>query len=250
MAQTVPFSAYLGPVRTGQAIGYTVYAMDGATVVSAFTTTNVVERPAGSGDFHVNGGVSVPDAGGYIAVGTSGNEIKRVGVDPASSINSETITDALDQYDVATSADIAALATTHTVTVISAVVGNEIKFYRGDTWAFTMTLPFSLDSYEAVALVVKEGEKTEDSAAALYLRSDTGLRAIAGAAATDSSKGTLEVDGTELTINVQMSETVKVTDKDYTWWLKVFDATTTPDEGYTRATGPWKVEPYGLRAIA
>jgi hypothetical protein len=87
MTQIVPVSAYLGPARTGQAIGYRVLALDGTTLYSAFTTTGVVESPAGSGDFHVNGGVVVPDAGGYIVVGLSGTDIKRAGVDPVVSLS-------------------------------------------------------------------------------------------------------------------------------------------------------------------
>jgi len=81
MTQTVMLSASLGVARSGQAIGYRVLNPN-RTQYSAFTTTGVVENPAGSGDFHVSGGVVVPDAGGYIVVGISGTDYKEAAVDP------------------------------------------------------------------------------------------------------------------------------------------------------------------------
>lgn len=81
--QIVPADALLGPVYTGQAIGYRVLALDRTTVHSPFTTDDVEENPASSGEFHVSGGVSVPDEGGYIVWGTSGTDVIEVGIDSA-----------------------------------------------------------------------------------------------------------------------------------------------------------------------
>ena len=111
-------------------------------------------------------------------------------------------------------------------------------------------MTFALTAYEAVAFVVKSGPSVADAAATLYVRSDTGLQSIAGAVAADASKGSLTVDSaTEFSVLVDMT-TTNVTPNNYTWWLKVFDTTATPDEGYTRATGKFMIKDYGLRATA
>jgi hypothetical protein len=83
MAQSVPFDAYLGAGKTGLAIGATIYLLDGSTVATAFATTGFYEAPAGSGAWH-HAGLSLPDAGGVIAVGISATEYMRVAVGPVS----------------------------------------------------------------------------------------------------------------------------------------------------------------------
>lgn len=88
MAQTEPIDAYLGPARTGAAIGATLYQLDGSTVHAAFSTTGWYEAPAGSGDWH-HAGLSFPDAGGVIAVGISGTEYKRQAVEARQLLYSE-----------------------------------------------------------------------------------------------------------------------------------------------------------------
>lgn len=82
MAQIEPINAYLGPARTGLAIGATLYQLDGSTVYAAFSTTGWYEAPAGSGAWH-HPGLSLPDAGGVVAVGISGTEYTRVAVGAA-----------------------------------------------------------------------------------------------------------------------------------------------------------------------
>lgn len=80
MAQTVPFDALLGASKTGLAIGATIYELDGSTSYAAFSVTGWYEAPAGSGGWH-HAGLSLPDAGGVVAVGISGTEYLRVAVD-------------------------------------------------------------------------------------------------------------------------------------------------------------------------
>ena len=82
MAQTIKLDAYLGAHRTGLAIGSTIYQNDGSTIHSAFSATGWYEAPTGSGDFH-HAGLSLPDAGGVVAVGISGTEYKRISIGAA-----------------------------------------------------------------------------------------------------------------------------------------------------------------------
>ncbi len=82
MAQTVPFDALLGASKTGLAIGATIYELDGSTGYAAFSTTGWYEAPAGSGGWH-HAGLSLPDAGGVVAVGIAATEYLRIAVDAA-----------------------------------------------------------------------------------------------------------------------------------------------------------------------
>lgn len=147
---------------------------------------------------------------------------------------------------------IEALGASASITVISVVTGSTVTVRRNDTWAFTMTLAgVSLTSYEAVAFVVKRSANQPDDDALLYVRSDDGLIRIGGTEPPGgSSGGSLTVDSaTQFTGLVNMTLTA-VTPGQYTWWLKCFDITPTPDEGYTLAEGVFVVENYGLRAVA
>lgn len=84
MSQTVPAEAHLGPAHTGKTIEYRVLQIDGATEDVAWTSTDVVELDV-SGDYRVNNGVVVQDAGGYIEFRESGPDtvLKTTTVDPA-----------------------------------------------------------------------------------------------------------------------------------------------------------------------
>lgn len=82
MAQTVPFDALLGASKTGLAIGATIYELDGSTSYAAFSTTGWYEAPSGSGGWH-HAGLSLPDAGGVVAVGIAATEYLRIAVDAA-----------------------------------------------------------------------------------------------------------------------------------------------------------------------
>lgn len=82
MAQTVPFDALLGASKTGLAIGATIYELDGSTSYAAFSTTGWYEAPAGSGGWH-HPGLSLPDAGGVVAVGIAATEYLRIAIDAA-----------------------------------------------------------------------------------------------------------------------------------------------------------------------
>lgn len=82
MAQIVPFDALLGASKTGLAIGATIYQLDGSTSYAAFSTTGWYEAPSGSGGWH-HAGLSLPDAGGVVAVGIAATEYLRIAVGAA-----------------------------------------------------------------------------------------------------------------------------------------------------------------------
>lgn len=82
MAQTVPIDAYLGTARAGLAIGATVYQLDGSTSYASFSTAGWYEAPGTSGAWH-HAGLSLPDAGGVVAVGVAGTEYMRGAVNYA-----------------------------------------------------------------------------------------------------------------------------------------------------------------------
>lgn len=140
-----------------------------------------------------------------------------------------------------------------TVTVISAVDGGTITLHVGDTWAFTVSdSTLDLSDYETVALVVKRNARQIDNDALLYLRSDTGLARIGGAAPVSAGNGTLTKTSTSFSGTVALAETSAsgLIAGQYTWWLKAFDTTPAPDEGYTLATGAFVLERAGLGAVS
>ena len=95
-----------------------------------------------------------------------------------------------------------------TITVISAVDGGRITLHVGDTWSFTVTdSTLDLSGYENVALVVKRNARQVDVDALLYLRSDTGLQRIGGAAPAAAGNGTLSKTSTSFTALVALAET-------------------------------------------
>lgn len=137
-----------------------------------------------------------------------------------------------------------------TVTIQNVVNGGTITEHQADTWRFTVNdAALNLADYEAVALVVKKDELQADADAILYLRSDTGLMRIDGAAPIAAGNGTLTKTATSFTGVVAMAETVGVDVGSWQWWLKGFDTTPNPDEGFTLATGTFVVTAAGLRAI-
>ncbi len=140
-----------------------------------------------------------------------------------------------------------------TVTVISSVDGGTITLKIGDTWSFTVTdSTLDLADYETVGLVVKRSDRQPDTAAALLLRSDTGLGRIGGSAPVAAGNGTLTFNTTSFTGLVALAETSAsgLAPGQYTWWLKAFDTTPNPDEAYTLATGAFVLERAGLAAVS
>lgn len=275
MSQTVGVTAALGAAKTGLAIGYRVLNLD-RTTYSAFTTTGVAESPAGSGTYHVSGGVVAPDAGGYVVVGVSGTDHAESPIDPAPptvaaiqsglatssalttvDTNVDAIkakTDNLPADPAGQSAVQAAITAAinnaaSNITVISAVNGSTVSVYQSDTWRFSIiNSALALDDYGIVALVVKRGEGETDNDAKLYLRTDSGLVRIAGAAPVSAGNGTLTVDNaTTLSALVDIDET-DVSSGRYTWWIKAFDSADV--DGITLATGSFVVKPHGLQATA
>jgi len=239
MAQIEPVDASLGPARTGAAIGATLYQLDGSTVHAAFSTSGWYEAPAGSGAWH-HPGLSLPDAGGVVAVGISGTEYMRQAVGAAKPTAAE-----IWAYGQRTLTGM-----TNNVTVVSAVSGGVVTVFARDTWRFTLvSSALDLAPYEKVAFVVKRPGQTDDEAL-LYVRSDSGLVRIGGADATPGD-GSLTIDSaTQISVRIAIGVT-GVEASDYcTWWIKGFDSTPVVDEGYTLATGAFRVLLPGLQATA
>ncbi len=155
----------------------------------------------------------------------------------------------------ATSAEMAAImaGTISNVTIVSAVSGNTITVYNDDTWAFSLAnTNLAMSAYEVLAFVVKASALESDADAILLLRSDTGLVRIGGAAPTSAANGTLVMNSaTEFSVLVAVGETSSVSHYgSFTWWLKGFDTTPTPDTAFTLATGTFDIIRTGYQAIA
>lgn len=85
----VPVTATLGSTKTGLTIGYRVLNND-RTTFSVFTTTNVIETSI-PGVYSVTNGVNVPDDGGFIIFGESGNDLAESVIEP--NVNQETFSE-------------------------------------------------------------------------------------------------------------------------------------------------------------
>lgn len=281
MAQTVPYTISFGPSKAGLPVGYQVLNLD-RTEYSAFTVAGMVETVT-PGTFSVN--ITAPEPGAYVKWGTVAlGYFRESNIDPVQSLASITTALATLQTDVTTidnfldteiatiitnlatvdtvvdgiATDVDALGTSSSITVISAINGDDITVYQNDTWSFSATVTFALTAYEAVAFVVKRTESETDDEALLYLRSGTGLVRMNGAqpgvgsAPGTAADGVLTIESaTEFSVLVAITQTnVLPVSKHYKWWLKVFDTGPAPDQGYTRSTGKFIVKPYGLRAVA
>lgn len=246
---TVTTSIALDPSYAGASLRIQYYSYDSVNnerdAVGSPVSTGIFELPGGDGLFAI---VLVVQDGlvGWADIYDN--------ADPTVILASVPINPRELEYSDAPTSDIAdaieALGATGNITVISAVNGSTVTVYRNDTWDFTMTIAgVVLTSYEAVAFIVKSSENQADERAVLYVRSDDGLLRIGGEEADDAGAGSLTVDSaTEFTVHVDIDQT-DVQRGGYKWWLKVFETGTTPDEGYTRATGVFTVTNYGLRAI-
>lgn len=214
-------------------------------------------NPAGGKAIEINGGWKAIEVTGDVEglPGLSAQEVRdammlapSAGTPAAESVDAK-----LDSIleDTGTALPALFAASGATVTVISAVDGDEITVRVADTWSGTATLAgATLSDYEAIALVAKRSEGQADTAALLYLRSDTGLERIGGAAPAAAANGTLSKTPTTFTFVVTTAETTGLRPGRYRWWLKGFDTATSPAEAVTLATGEWVLEPAGLAATA
>lgn len=149
---------------------------------------------------------------------------------------------------------IGALGASSSITAPSIFSGSTFAPARGDTWrAPTVTIAgFVLTSYDALAFAVKGSTGDTDEQSILFVRTDDGLTHVNGAAIASpvaSTDGVLTATGaTTFSLLVHMPATSLVSDGDYKWFLKGFDAGS-PDEGYTIATGAFNVLPWGIRAV-
>jgi hypothetical protein len=139
------------------------------------------------------------------------------------------------------------------VTVVSAVSGGTVTVHAADTWRFTVASEaleaLGLADYEVLGLVVKRDARQTDNQALLYVRSDTGLVRMDGAAPVSAGNGTLTKAATSFTAVVHVAETQGLVPGVYTWWLKGLDTTPAPDEAVTLATGEFVVLAAGLQAV-
>lgn len=177
---------------------------------------------------------------GHVDAGSTGKALNDVG-------GGEAVTAANIQAWIT-----AALTGTSNVTVVSVVSGSAITVYANDTWSFTVTdSSLALTGYEDLAFVVKVSDRHDDDDALLIIRKVTGLVRIAKAAPTSASNGSLvAASATSFTVVVAISETATLQHfGTYTWWLKGFDTTDDPDEGYTLATGSFMIQRPGLQAV-
>jgi hypothetical protein len=137
-----------------------------------------------------------------------------------------------------------------TVKVVSSVDGGTVTVYAADTWRFTVfSDQLALADYETLGLIVKRDARQTDNQALLYVRSDTGLARIDGAAPSSAANGALTAGVGSFSAVVHVAETAGVGPGSYTWWLKGIDTTPTPDEAVTLATGRFVVLAAGLQAV-
>lgn len=137
-----------------------------------------------------------------------------------------------------------------TVKVVSSVDGGTVTVYAADTWRFTVfSDQLALADYETLGLIVKQDARQTDNQALLYVRSDTGLARIDGAAPSSAANGALTAGVGSFSAVVHVAETAGVGPGSYTWWLKGIDTTPTPDEAVTLATGRFVVLAAGLQAV-
>lgn len=137
-----------------------------------------------------------------------------------------------------------------TVTVVSSVDGGTVTVYAADTWRFTVASDqLDLADYETLGLIVKRSARQADTQALLYLRTDTGLVRMDGAAPVGAGNGVLTKTATSFTAVVHVAETQGLAPGGYRWWLKGLDTTPAPDEAVTLATGEFVVLAAGLQAV-
>lgn len=246
MSYTYTFPIALGPVYAGLTLAAQLVDTAGANVGSAVTTGFV--EVGTNGDYLWT--ASVPDAHrGGVKVYESGVPGTVLAVGAINPEDAELVAAILEDTGTEIPALVSGLSGA-TVTVVSSVDGGTITLRVGDTWRFTVSdATLDLSDYETVALVVKRSAGQPDDAALLYLRSDTGLVRIGGAAPAAAENGTLSKTATTFTGMVALAETSGLQPGQYVWWLKGFDTTPDPDEALTLATGAFVLLPAGLAAV-
>lgn len=247
MSYSITFTGDFGPESTGASMRCQLYNSAGSATggvlsgVVELGTTGIFEYTATLADGFQGSLVMYELADSTNRLGFS--------INPQETENSDVKTSTR-----ATPTDISsALASAGTsITVISAVDGGNITLRQGDTWRFTITITgVTLTNYEIIAFVVKKNETQDDDNSTLLLRSDVGLIRVAGNAPISSSNGTLTIDSaTVFTGTVHMAETLNVNSCIRTWYLKVFETGTNPDEGFTIAHGDFTVAGWGLEATS
>ena len=226
MTQSVPFDAYLGASKTGQAIGCIVYQLDGSTVYSAFSTTGWYESPASSGAFH-HAGLTLPDAGGVVAVGVSGTEYIRSAVGPAASSGG------------ATAADVWAYAfrtlTSTAAETANAIMGSDLTITRSVTFSATITGVSFPALWEKVYFTVKESNYHPDVQSVIQVMRYNGagndglIRLNKGAATAAQGSLTANSSAGTVTISLTNAATAQLYAGNYVYDLKFISSNGTSE---------------------
>lgn len=259
MAQTgLPAIANLGAAYTGATLGYRVLNLD-RTTYAAFTTSGVTESPAGSGVYSVSGGVSAPDAGGYIVFGPAGTDLAEAPI-PAAPLSpaavwayadrtltgfGSLVTDmaaAVWAYATRTltsgSVDISGIAesvwtwarrtlTSSATQTMGAVLGENISINRAVTFSATISGLNISPTWSKIYFTVKDFNQYADSAAIVQILKSNpsaggdGLLRLNRAAAT-AAYGSLTVDqpGGAITITIADEGTADLYFGDHNYDLK------------------------------
>lgn len=247
MSYTLTFTGDFGPESTGATMRCQLY--DSAGSASGGALSGVVELGS-TGVFQYTATLTDGFRGSLVMYELADATNRAgFGINPQEAENTDVKTSTR-----ATPADVTAAVASAgaSITVISAVDGGNVTLRQGDTWRFTVTITgVTLTDYEAIAFGVKKRVTQDDDEATLLVRTDTGLVRVAGAAPVSAGNGTLTVgSATTFTVVVHMAETVNVAACVRTWYLKAFETGTTPDEGFTLATGSFTVAGWGVEAVS
>ncbi len=162
---------------------------------------------------------------------TGATALARTGAD------SDTLETLSDQIDAIDSSGVAAAVwsnpdrtlTQTAMSITSSVTGSVITATRGDTWSIDIT-DLTLDSNKQ-QFVIKRYTGDADSAAMLFVDSDTGLLYLNGAAGT-ASDASLVYAGTTLTLTVKASATAQILAGNHHYGIQSVTAAGVVNEAY------------------
>jgi len=134
------------------------------------------------------------------------------------------------------------------VNLLSIIVGGNISVNRHDSWEIPIPDLPDLSGYTSVLFSVKETAEQDDLLAQLFVRSDSGLITVGQVAADSSGNGSVTIGTNAVTIDVDVSETYKAMDGEYTWWVKGFNSG--DSSAITIATGQFTIESSGAKVTS
>jgi hypothetical protein len=139
-------------------------------------------------------------------------------------------------------------ATLTEVNLLSIIVGATITVNRHDSWEIPIPDLPDLTGYTSILFSVKDSDATDDLLAQLIVRSDTGLVTIGKQAPTLAANGTLTIGTEAITVDIDIDETEKAEDGNYTWWIKGFNSG--GGTGTTIATGDFVITTSGAKVTS